>query len=128
MNATVSAQNPYRVMIVDDDVTEREILVELLSAPRRSVEAFDCAEAALEFLQHNPVDLAILDHIMPGMKGADLAEQIKTLYPQARIIMCTGYLVEVGYPHINEQAERVLHKPLNLGEVLQLAEAPVAVS
>ncbi|MCG3149080.1 MAG: Response regulator receiver protein CpdR [Verrucomicrobiae bacterium] len=116
--------SPYRVIIVDDDETEREILVELLSAPHRQLEAFESAEAALEYLQDHPIDLAFLDHIMPGLSGAELAAQIKALYPQARIVMCTGYLVEVGYPHLREQAERVLHKPLNLGEVLQLAVAP----
>ena len=118
--------NLYRVVIVDDDVTEREILVELLSAPHRHVTAFDSGEAALEFLQQNSVDVAFLDHIMPGMSGAELAAKIKSLHPHARIIMCTGYLVEVGYPRLCEQAERVLHKPLNLGEVLQLAQAPLA--
>ena len=112
----------YRIVVVDDDPTEREILVELLSCPSRSVEAFESAESALEYLQQNPVDLAFLDHVMPGMKGAELAEQIKLLSPATRIVMCTGYLVEVGHPKVCADVERVLHKPLNLGEVLHLAD------
>jgi len=124
MNNSESKNSPYRVVIVDDDVTEREMLVELLSAPNRQVEAFASAETALEHVRENPVDLAFLDHVMPGMSGAELAEKIKALQPLARVVMCTGYLVEIGYPHLRDQAERVLHKPLNLGEVLQLANSP----
>ncbi|MEI6085048.1 MAG: response regulator [Verrucomicrobiota bacterium] len=124
MQNSAYKNSPYRVVIVDDDVTEREILVELLSAPNRQIEAFESAELALEYLQDNPVDLAFLDHVMPGLSGADLADKIKELHPSARIVMCTGYLVEVSHPQLRVQAERVLHKPLNLGEVLQLANAP----
>jgi CheY-like chemotaxis protein len=113
---------------VDDDPTEREILVELLTSPRRSVEAFESADAAWSFVQHNPIDLAFIDHVMPGRSGAELAGFIKSRYPQARVIMCTGYLIESAYPHIVQQAERILRKPLDLGEVLRLADAPAATT
>jgi CheY-like chemotaxis protein len=116
-------KTPYRVLIVDDEPDERDLLAELLSGPNRAVEVRDTARAALEFLQHNPVDLVFLDYRMPGTSGLDLAEQIKAKYPQAHIVMCTGYLVEAGCPEIRDSAEHVLHKPLNLGEVLQLADA-----
>jgi CheY-like chemotaxis protein len=110
------------VLIVDDEPDERDLLAELLSGPNRAVEVRDTARAALEFLEQNPVDLVFLDHCMPGMSGAELAQRIKAKYPQAHIIICTGYLVEAGCPEIHDSAERVLHKPLNLGEVLQLAD------
>jgi CheY-like chemotaxis protein len=93
-------KTPYRVLIVDDEPDERDLLAELLSGPNRAVEVCDTAQAALEFLQHNPVDLAFVDYRMPGVNG-----------------------LELGCPEIRDSAEHVLHKPLNLGEVLQLAEA-----
>ncbi len=113
----------YRVLIVDDEPDERDLLAELLSGPNRAVEVCDSARAALEFLQHNPVDLVFLDYRMPQISGLDLAERIKAMHPQAHIVMCTGYLVEAGCPEVRHSAEHVLHKPLNLGEVLQLADA-----
>ena len=115
-------KTPYRVLIVDDEPDERDLLAELLRGPRRSVEVRDSARAALEFLQHNPIDLAFLDHRMPGMSGTELAATIKTMYPQAHVVICTGYLVEAGCPEVRDRAEHVLHKPLNLGEVLELAD------
>jgi CheY-like chemotaxis protein len=116
-------KSPYRVLIVDDEPGERDLLSELLSGPKRSVEVCDSPSAALSFLEHNPIDLALLDHRMPGMSGTELAKRIKEKYPQAHIVICTGYLVEAGCPEVSERAEHVLHKPLNLGEVLQLADA-----
>lgn len=116
-------KTPYRVLIVDDEPDERDLLAELLRGPNRCVEVRDTPRAALEFLQQNPVDLAFLDHRMPGMSGTELAEKIKTLYPRTHIVICTGYLVEASCPEVRDRAEHVLHKPLNLGEVLELADS-----
>lgn len=120
---SVALKHPYRVLIVDDEPDERDLLAELLRGPNRSVEVHATPQGALDFLQHNPVDLAFLDHRMPDMTGTELAEKIKALYPQAHIVICTGYLVEAGCPEVSDRAEHVLHKPLNLGEVLELADA-----
>jgi|SRR2546426_694855 two-component system response regulator AtoC len=116
-------KTPYRVLIVDDEPDERDLLADLLRGPNRCVEVRDTPRAALEFLQQNPVDLAFLDQRMPGMSGTELAEKIKTLYPRTHIVICTGYLVEAGCPEVRDRAEHVLHKPLNLGEVLDLADS-----
>ena len=114
---------PYRVLIVDDEPDERDLLAELLSGPARAVEVYDTPRAALEYLEQNPVDLAFLDHRMPGMSGTELVARIKQMHPHTHIVICTGYLVESGCPEVRDRAEHVLHKPLNLGEVLQLADA-----
>lgn len=115
--------HPYRVLIVDDEAEERELLAELLRGPNRSVEVHATPQGALEFLQDNPVDLAFLDHRMPDMTGVELAEKIRALYPRMHIVICTGYLVEAGCPEVRNNAEHVLHKPLNFGEVMDLADA-----
>jgi len=121
---TKTTASVYRVLIVDDETAICEILAEVLRSPTRSIETCDTARGALEFLQHNPVDLAFVDVNLPGMSGLELTQRIKELNPQAHIIICTGY---VG-PELEEQAEavradRVLEKPLNFGEVLQLADS-----
>ena len=54
-------QEIYRVLIVDENAAMREMLAGLLRAPNRSVEVRDGARAALEFVQHNPIDVAFVD-------------------------------------------------------------------
>jgi CheY-like chemotaxis protein len=122
-NMTADHKNLYRILIVDDEAAICELLAEILKSPTRSIEVRDTAQGALEFLARNPVDLAFLDINIPGMTGLELAEHVRRANPQARIIICTGYFGE----DIEEQArdvraDRVIHKPLDFGEVLQVAE------
>ncbi len=48
-------------------------------------------EDALEWLEHNAADLALLDIDMPGMNGIQLAAAIKAKHPDTAILFLTGY-------------------------------------
>jgi CheY-like chemotaxis protein len=124
MNMNDNKQTLYRVLIVDDDPAICRILARLLQAPNRSVDVRDTPQAALEFLQHNPIDLAFVDLMMTGMTGTKLAEIIKGQCPHAHVVICTGQLADAPTAEAcPTNTERVLQKPLNLGEVLQLADS-----
>jgi CheY-like chemotaxis protein len=120
---TEAKPNLYRILVVDDDPSIREILAELMRGPRRSVEVRDNARSALEFLDHNPIDLAMLDLMMPGMNGMELAEKIRERCPQAHIVICTGYLASDVKKKGTAAVDQVVQKPFNIGEILQLAES-----
>ncbi len=70
-----------RVLVVDDNATNRKILQEQLTAwSMKNVSAED-GPSALEMLRSaakagEPYDLAILDMMMPGMDGIELAQRI----------------------------------------------------
>lgn len=114
----------FRILIVDDDVDVRELLAEMLQAPQRSVAMRESGRAALEYLQHNPVDLAFVDLKMPGIGGEELAQNIKELNPRAHVVICTGYITEACAAEARAiNVDRILRKPMNLGEVLQLADS-----
>ena len=124
MNMIDNYKSLYRVLIVDDDPGICRILADVLRAPNRSIDVRDTARAALEFLQHNPIDLAFIDLMMPGTTGEKLAEKIKEQCPRAHVVICTGQLAGTATGEARAtNAERVLRKPLNLGEVLQLADS-----
>jgi CheY-like chemotaxis protein len=44
----------------------------------------------LELASMNPVDVVIVDYLMPGMNGQQVAIEMKRLRPQAPIIMLSG--------------------------------------
>ena len=71
-----------RVLIVDDNETNREVLQYQLDSWKISADCADRGEQALEMLRAaaengNAYDLAILDKMMPGMDGLELAQRIK---------------------------------------------------
>jgi CheY-like chemotaxis protein len=71
-----------RVLIVDDNEINRKILQEQLAAWGKKNESAADGPSALKMLRSaadagNPYDLAILDMMMPGMDGTELARLIK---------------------------------------------------
>ena len=71
-----------RVLVVDDNATNREILHELLESWEMHNETRTNGRDALEALHAaadsgKPFDLAIIDHFMPEMSGLELARAVK---------------------------------------------------
>jgi two-component system sensor histidine kinase/response regulator len=71
-----------RVLVVDDNATNRRILAEILSSWHMLATTVDSAEAALVTLEQakhdqSPFALVLLDVMMPGTSGFCLAEEIR---------------------------------------------------
>ena len=117
-------QTLHRVLIVDDDPAVRELLAQVLQGPRRSVEVRDNARAALEYAEHNPVDLAFIDLSLPGTSGVKLVEKLRERFPQVHIIVCAGQVADAapGVAHPN-RGRRSAKDNGSLGELLQLADS-----
>lgn len=113
-----------RILVVDDNSTNRQLLVRLLGYYSHSlVEAVD-GVAALEALERNRFDLVISDVLMPRMDGFELARRIQAAgwtHPPRVIFSTAIYQVaqieelarEVGVHHI-------LGKPARPQEILAL--------
>jgi PAS domain S-box-containing protein len=85
-----------RVLIVDDNATNRDILTTRLSSWMRPASAPDGPGALraldLALTTHDPFRIAVLDMQMPGMDGAALAEAIKTddRLRETRLVLMTS--------------------------------------
>ncbi|MFP4976461.1 ATP-binding protein [Paenibacillus sp. CN-4] len=67
-----------RILIVDDDPVNTEVLLGALRLENHQVIAVDSGPAALQQVQHNPnLDLVILDWLMPDMSGLSLLKAIR---------------------------------------------------
>jgi signal transduction histidine kinase/CheY-like chemotaxis protein/HPt (histidine-containing phosphotransfer) domain-containing protein len=72
-----------RVLIVDDNATNRELLHHQVSSWGMKDRSAGSGTAALEILrqatgQGEPIDVVLLDMMMPGMNGLELARRIKS--------------------------------------------------
>ncbi|HEY9747153.1 MAG TPA: response regulator, partial [Allocoleopsis sp.] len=91
-----------RLLIVDDNATNRQILCLQAQSWQMRPEAVDSGAAALDRLRQQVFDLAILDMQMPEMDGVTLAGEIRKLpgCQHLPLVMLTS----LGRPEINAQA------------------------
>ncbi len=80
------------ILCVDDSQEILEICQTILEAHGYLVFTASNGAEALELLQLHSMDAAVLDNIMPGMNGLDLAHQIKSSTPGILVVMYSGTL------------------------------------
>jgi DNA-binding response OmpR family regulator len=67
------------ILIVDDNISNLQVLGALLSQKGYEIAVATDAEKALEFLEKDYPDLILLDVMMPGTDGYELCQKIKTI-------------------------------------------------
>jgi CheY-like chemotaxis protein len=79
-----------RILVIDDEPFVREALERVLQSPAITVVGAADAGAGLAILRISPVDLVIIDVILPGMDGVEAIKEIRRDYPGVRIIAISG--------------------------------------
>lgn len=90
MPADQSDQNKRRVLVVDDEPMNRELLRRVLQSLYEIKEAED-ADAAVEVLESGEFDVVLCDQLMPGRPGTELASDVKNRWPRVKFLLITGY-------------------------------------
>ena len=82
----------YTVVIIEDDPMITRLNRRYVEQDSRFavVQTFSAAHPALFWLQHNPIDLIILDVYMPQMSGTELLLQLRAKGVDADVIMVTS--------------------------------------
>lgn len=84
-------KSDWNILVVDDDSSVRDILMQKLRIDGYNCNDADCAEAALKMLHLSCPDVVITDIKMPGMNGIDLLRKIKKLEEEIGVIIITAY-------------------------------------
>jgi CheY-like chemotaxis protein len=80
------------VLIVDDDPSNRRVAERVLGGAGYAVTAADAGPSALHVLsEHGPFDVYVLDYLMPGMNGAELAQRIRAAHADARVLYYSSF-------------------------------------
>jgi CheY-like chemotaxis protein len=88
-----SAEAP-RILVADDEDEIRSMLVMLLKGEGWLVAEAASGEEALERCRHESFDLAVLDYMMPGMNGIQVARSLRFEGIRLPTILFTAYLVD----------------------------------
>jgi DNA-binding response OmpR family regulator len=92
-NAAVSpGPPPATILLVDDDFAMRTILsFSLLDFGYLVLCAANGEEALQIARDHSEIRLIMLDVVMPGLSGTELAEQMQIILPESPILFCSGH-------------------------------------
>ncbi len=115
------SKKEIKILIVDDEDSLRELLVEILETEDLTVLCCSDAAQALDFFKKNSYDLVITDFGLPKINGLQLAEKIKDINPATPIIMLTGWGSESEpFKDENHYVDFILTKPFDLNDLLKM--------
>lgn len=85
------APHVNRILIVDDEITTRELCKEFLEIDGHYIETCDRAKKALALLSLKKFDMILTDLSMPEVGGIELVKQVKYHYPSTDVIIMTAF-------------------------------------
>jgi DNA-binding NtrC family response regulator len=107
-----------RILVVDDELFVRELLLEFLSTQGYEVSLADSGEKAVELMQTQPADVVLVDLKMPGIDGIETLKQIKKIAPDVLAIIMTGYpTIESSIEALRRGAYDYVIKPFKLNDL-----------
>jgi PAS domain S-box-containing protein len=115
------------ILVVEDDLSVRELEFRALTRQGYDVMVADSGAQALQIPHERmeQVSLLVTDLVMPGgINGRELAETLRRMYPQLRVIYCSGYSPEIAGGRLAlEQGVTFVQKPFTPRELLDAITA-----
>ena len=106
------------ILVVDDDEFMLELLTESLTDAGYAVVTAKNGNEALDVLNHQDLQIALIDLSLPDMEGMDLVPHVTNTSPDAQIIIMTGYpTIESVIDSLREGAQDYIVKPFKIPEV-----------
>ena len=119
MSKQETAATRARLLVVDDEQPQREMLAGILERAGFDVITAADGARALELLGQEAFDLLLTDQRMPNMDGLALLEQAQRLEPRLPVVLMTAYgTVSTAVEAMKRGAADYLTKPFERDELL----------
>jgi two-component system cell cycle sensor histidine kinase/response regulator CckA len=128
--ARTALEGRETVLLVEDEEQVRSVLVQMLSRAGHRVLAAGTPAEALAISEQHPerIELLLTDVVMPGMNGRQLADRIRDMRPDTRVLFMSGYTDDIVLHHgVVEPGLAFVEKPVTsrtlLGRIRDLLDS-----
>lgn len=118
--AVVSTGGGETVLLVEDDEAVRRLTERILrSAKYQVLVAADGEEALALMARHSgPVHLLVTDVVMPRMSGRELADRLRQVKPQVKVLFMSGFTDDAIMQHgVLERGAQFINKPFSAADL-----------
>jgi len=108
------------VLIVDDEQIVLDVLKRILDRIGYDSVVTDSGKSALERFSKKTFDLVLMDVLMPGKNGFEIAKEMRRIKPDQKIVMVTGLGLEAAMSEAVSESifvDNVLSKPFSYEKV-----------
>lgn len=108
-----------RILVIEDNDTMREGIVEVLLREGFTVHGESSAEAGLQSFRHQAYDIVITDYKMQPVDGLQVLRHVKEWFPETEVVLITAYgSVDVAVAAMKNGASDFITKPFSPDELL----------
>ena len=119
----------HKILIVDDEASQRELFEMVLVEEGYTVETAGSGEEAVEKVQEDFYNIVIMDLKMAGIGGLEALKHIKEISLAIQVLIVTAYAsVDSAVDAMRSGALNYLTKPVDLDELKILVEKTMEVS
>jgi signal transduction histidine kinase/ActR/RegA family two-component response regulator len=111
------------ILVIDNEPSVRDLLARLLKLHGHHVVTAEGGSEGIATFKSGKFDLVLTDLGMPEMSGWDVAREIKTLNPRARVGLITGWPIDLTSAELRARGvDQIVAKPFDLPTLLSLIE------
>ena len=110
-----------RILVIDDEPHLREVVTNLLRLEGHMAVGVESGIEGVEVFRAEPFDVVVTDLGMPDLTGLEVAQKVRALYPEVKIILCTGWNAALNRAEQEaSEIDQFLEKPFRLDKLLHL--------
>lgn len=102
---------PLRVLVIDDDETVASALAEVLQKTGHKVDIATSGISGLQLFKPNAYEVVIVDWLMLGMDGLEVARKIRDMAPFQPIVLTTAWQSQLDVEAVSPVVDAVIPKP-----------------
>jgi signal transduction histidine kinase len=111
------------ILVIDNEPSVRDLLARLLKLHGHNVVTAESGAEGIATFKSGKFDLVFTDLGMPEMSGWEVAREIKTLDPRARVGLITGWPIDLTPAELRARGvDQVVEKPFDLPTLFSLIE------